>query len=120
MPNERIVGLRVLCGCLALCAEAQENKPEPAPTVASVLEKQRYGAEVDLFVAETEAAAMSDDEGFVVEGMSYRVIPDRPDRCEWTVSPSGRRRRDKWLARGDVPEISAGVAEGRSISITPH
>jgi hypothetical protein len=69
MPNKRIAGLLVLCGCLALYAAAQENKPEPAPTVASVLEKQRYGAEVDLFVAETEAVAMSDDEGLVVEGI---------------------------------------------------
>ena len=62
MPNKTIAGLVALCGCLGLCAAAQENKPEPAPTVASVLEKQRHGAEVDLFVAETEAAAMSDDE----------------------------------------------------------
>ena len=62
MPNKTIAGLLVLCGWLALCAAALENKPEPAPTVASVVEKQRPGAEVDLFVAETEAAAMSDDE----------------------------------------------------------
>jgi uncharacterized damage-inducible protein DinB len=40
MPNKRIAGLLVLCGGLALCAAAQEKKPEPAPTVASVLEKQ--------------------------------------------------------------------------------
>jgi hypothetical protein len=66
MPNKRIAGLLVLCGCLALCAAAREKRP--APTVASVLEKQRYGAEVDLLVTEKEAAAMSDDEGLVAEG----------------------------------------------------
>lgn len=145
MPNKRIAGLRVLCGCLALCAAAREKRPEPAPTVASVLEKQRHGAEVDLFVTETEAAAMSDDEGLVAEGMSYRAIPDRREwtvdrprpgiSCPamttrdlngaWSVAPSSRALLDTggeingW-AWGDVPEISGtGVVQGRSISM-PH
>lgn len=82
MPNKRIASLPVLCGRLALCAVAQENKPEPEPTVAPVLEKQRYGAEANLSVTETEAVAMSDDEDLVAEGKSYRAIPDRR---EWTV-----------------------------------
>ena len=60
----------------------QHRRTSQNPNRRFRLGKARYGAEADLFVTETEAVAMSDNEDLVVEGKSYRAIPDRR---EWTV-----------------------------------